>query len=93
MLLDEARLGDGRATRVLEAWARPMRLAIDTMSAIVDPELVVLGGGLGHAMLEALAAYPATAPWYQCAVVGAALGDRAGVIGAGLAALERSHAR
>lgn len=92
-LLDEAARGDGRASRVLEAWAKPMRLAIDTMAAIVDPELVVLGGGLGHAMHQALAAFPATAPWYQCTVVGAALGDRAGVIGAGLAALERSPLR
>ena len=64
-----------------------MRAAIDTIVAAFDPDVVVLGGGLGQAMHQALAGFPALAPWYQCKVVPAALGDRAGVIGAGLSAL------
>ncbi|TJW42903.1 MAG: transcriptional regulator, partial [Mesorhizobium sp.] len=49
--------------------------------------LVLLGGGLGLAAHRALARAPALAPWYQCPVEAAQLGDDAGVIGAGLHAL------
>jgi glucokinase len=79
--------GDKAARTVLAAWAAPMRIAIDTAVAVFDPELVLLGGGLGTAMHLALAAFPAEAAWYRCTVVPASLGDRAGVIGAGLSAL------
>jgi glucokinase len=86
-LLERAGDGDEVAKRVLAAWAAPMRMAIDTVVAAFDPDLVVLGGGLGAAMHRALDRFPAEAPWYQCTVVPASLGDRAGVIGAGLSAL------
>jgi glucokinase len=89
MLLSRSADGDAAATAVLAAWAAPMRIAIDTVVAIFDPELVVLGGGLGAAMHQALGCFPAEAAWYQCEVVPASLGDRAGVIGAGLSALAR----
>jgi glucokinase len=84
--------GDVLAKRVLTAWAKPMRAAIDTVVAAFDPDVVVLGGGLGEAMHKALADFPAEAPWYQCHVVPASLGDRAGVIGAGLSALAQARA-
>ena len=48
---------------------------------------MLLGGGLGIAAHRALARFPAVAAWYQCPVEPAELGDRAGVIGAGLSAL------
>ena len=86
-LLARAAGRDQTARTVLAAWAAPMRAAIDTMVAAFDPDVVVLGGGLGAAMHRALEAFPAEAPWYQCSVVPATLGDRAGVIGAGLSAL------
>ena len=41
-------------------------------------------------MHRALADFPAVSPWYDCALVPAELGDRAGVIGAGLTALAYS---
>ncbi|MDQ6435280.1 ROK family protein [Mesorhizobium sp. LHD-90] len=88
-LLEESRNASAAAGSVLAAWAGPMRFAIDTAIAAFDPEMVVLGGGLGAAMHEALAQIPDEAVWYRCPVVPAALGDRAGVIGAGLAALSR----
>jgi glucokinase len=91
-LLSHASEGDVTAKRVLGAWAKPMRAAIDTVVAAFDPDVVVLGGGLGAAMHKALADFPAEAPWYQCTVVPASLGDRAGVIGAGLSALAQSRA-
>jgi glucokinase len=79
--------GDDRARRVLHDWAVPLRAAIDTVSATLDPDLVLLGGGLGEGAARAVAAAPARAAWFQPPVVAASLGDDAGVIGAGLAAL------
>ncbi|MCV3209497.1 ROK family protein [Mesorhizobium sp. YC-39] len=79
--------GDIQARGILEAWARPLRAAIDTTVAVLDPDLVLIGGGLGRAAHKALACAPALAPWYQCKVEAAQLGDDAGVIGAGLQAL------
>ena len=79
--------GDTLARGILEAWAKPLRAAIDTAVAMFDPDLVLLGGGLGTAAHRALARAPALAPWYQCPVEPAQLGDDAGVIGAGLQAL------
>jgi len=76
--------GNGVARAVLQAWAAPLRLAIDSIAATMDPDLIVLGGGLGAAAARALSDLPAPAPWFQPKVVAADLGDDAGVIGAGL---------
>ena len=81
---------DGAARSVLSTWLEPLRAGIDSLVAIFDPELVVLGGGLGAAACRALEAIPGTSPWYQCPIVPAALGDDAGVIGAALFAMERA---
>lgn len=89
-LLRAADAGDAGAGRVLDRWIGPLRAAIDSMVAAVAPELVLLGGGLGVVAHRALARAPALAPWYQCPVSAASLGDDAGVIGAGLSALD-SH--
>jgi len=75
---------------VLSNWIEPLRAGIDSLVAIFDPELVVLGGGLGASAYRALLAIPGTSPWYQCPIVPAALGDDAGVIGAALFAMERA---
>lgn len=88
-LLDH-RAHDAAAARVVERWGGAWRDAIDTVVAVLDPELVVIGGGLGTAAVTALeATHPATSSWFQCPVVPARLGDDAGVIGAGLQALVR----
>ena len=86
LALDTA--GDKAARGVLLAWAGPLRAAIDSIVAVVDPELVLLGGGLGVAAHRALAVVPvAQSDWYQCEVGAAELGDDAGVIGAALSSL------
>jgi len=87
LLLASDAAGDIKAHGILDAWARPLRAAIDTAVAVLDPDLVLLGGGLGRAAHTALGRAPALAPWYQCQVEPAQLGDDAGVIGAGLQAL------
>lgn len=86
-LLDREAAGDPAARAVLDAWALPMRAAIDSVVAAVDPELVLLGGGLGTAAHRALARAPTMSAWYVCPVVPAQLGDDAGVIGAAVSAL------
>jgi len=78
---------DPVAAAVLRGWVTAWRHAIDTAVAVLDPDLVVLGGGLGGAAATALELVaPTTSPWFQCPVVAARLGDDAGVIGAGLRA-------
>ncbi|RWM03804.1 MAG: ROK family protein [Mesorhizobium sp.] len=91
-LFDREAAGDGAARDILEAWAKPLRAAIDSAVAMFDPDLILLGGGLGRAAHRALACAPALAPWYQCAVAPAGLGDDAGVIGAALQALKAKAA-
>ncbi|MCX5578778.1 ROK family protein [Kaistia terrae] len=86
-ILRRAAKGNAAARRVLDAWAGPLRAAIDSASAAFDPDLVLLGGGLGKAAFKALQKVPALAPWYQYPVLPAALGDDAGVIGAAFCAL------
>ncbi|MDQ0394282.1 ROK family protein [Labrys monachus] len=88
----EAR-GDAAARQVLHAWIGPLRLAIDSIVAAVDPSLVLLGGGLGEAAHRALRRLPAASPWFQCRVEAAMLGDRAGVIGCALTALDGASLR
>jgi glucokinase len=80
--------GDKAARAVLLAWAGPLRAAIDSIVAVLDPELVLLGGGLGAAAHRALAVVTvAHSDWYQCELGTAELGDDAGVIGAALSSL------
>jgi glucokinase len=79
---------DPVARGVIRNWAGPLRAAIDTLVAALDPEIVVLGGGLGFAACTALQEFPSVSTWFQCPVVPAMVGADAGVIGAGLAAFD-----
>lgn len=81
---------EGACMDVITAWARPFARAVRTLRATIDPRLVVVGGGLGAAMVRALDHTPAPGPWFATPVVPARSGDDAGVIGAGLVALERT---
>ncbi len=67
-LLCKSAKGDALASGVLALWVDPLRAAIDSAVAAFDPELVLLGGGLGIAAHQALANFPALATWYQCPV-------------------------
>ncbi|OCJ06993.1 transcriptional regulator [Rhizobium sp. AC27/96] len=77
--------GNEAARRVLHQWAVPLRAALDNIAATMDPEVILLGGGLGCDAARALADLPAVAPWFCPAILPAKLADDAGVIGAGLA--------
>ena len=92
-LLDRAEAGDQLATALLEAWATPLARALQSLAAVANPKAIILGGGLGNAMTAALTRLPQASPWFPLCVGAARLGDDAGVIGAGLAALDARGAR
>lgn len=85
-VFDMAAEGNDIARHVLRQWAVPLRAALDNIAATMDPEVILLGGGLGCDAARALADLPAIAPWFCPAILPAKLADDAGVIGAGLAA-------
>ncbi len=87
-VLKQAEAGETRAIGVLRAWGGPLRAAINTLSAAFDPDIVVLGGGMGQAAIRSLDFLPDLQAWYEVDVRLAELGDDAGVIGCGLAALD-----
>ncbi len=84
---------DDTAAALLADWAAPMLRALETLVAVTDPKLIVIGGGLGAEMVAALARLPAVDRWFGLPVAPARLGDDAGVIGAGLAAAEARMCR
>ena len=85
-----AEAGDAASRAVLERWASPFRRALETLVAVVDPGVILVGGGLGREMVRALELLPPPSGWFGLPVEAARLGDRAGVVGAGLAALARA---
>ena len=84
-LLAKAAAGDDEAAALLEVWASPLQRALETLVSAIDPRLVLIGGGLGHAMVEALARLPRRSRWFDLPVEAAQLGDEAGVTGAAIA--------
>ena len=87
--------GDVDATAIVCSAARAVAAALRSCIAILDPDVVVLGGGIGaaadgvvvttcRAELDDLLTRP-----HPPAVVSARLGSRAGLIGAGLAGWQR----
>ena len=90
-LIDRAAHGDAQAVGVLRQWAVPLRAALESITAVLDPDLILLGGGLGRDALAALDHAPPQSAWFACKILAAVLGDEAGVIGAGVLALEERH--
>ena len=79
---------DAAACAVIHAWASPLRAAIDSLIATLNPDCVLIGGGAGTAAHAALAQFPARKSWFTAPVLAATLGDDAGVIGAATTALK-----
>lgn len=86
-LQGRADAGDPIATGILDAWAAPFGRAVQTLIAVADPRLIVIGGGLGLEMSQALQRLPQMDKWFGQPVEPGVLGDDAGVIGAGLCAM------
>lgn len=92
-IFDAARGGDGVAISVVRDTAKYLGMAIANLVAVVDPELVVVGGVMAGAAdlllepsrVEVSRRLPPGA--HQISVVPAALGDNATAIGAARAAM------
>ncbi len=86
-ILSAADSGDAAAIQIIADWVAPMERALQSLTAVVDPVRIILGGGLGVDMAQALARKSPPVSWFNRPITAARLGDAAGVIGAGLAAL------
>jgi glucokinase len=94
-----AREGDAGALAVVDEFARWVALGLVNLTNALDPAMFVLGGGLAEGAdlylepilrwFEALLYSPQLRP--HPAVAFAELGERAGAIGAALAAAERAR--
>jgi glucokinase len=87
---ERAASGDAEALRVIDKSARRMGFALGMCATLLDPGIIVLGGGvpeLGELYLApvrtAFSEYAMDIPAAQTCVVAAHLGYNAGIIGAG----------
>jgi predicted NBD/HSP70 family sugar kinase len=95
-VFDAARKGDDRALRVVDSVAEWIARAIASVVPVVDPELVILGGGIGHngdLLLEPVTAeLRALSPFLPRLAV-SSLGEDAAVVGAVAMALRAAQER
>jgi predicted NBD/HSP70 family sugar kinase len=87
--------GEPAARAAVEEEARLLALAVAAVAAVLDPELVVLGGGIGSRpeLLEPVRSWLDRLMPGPTVVRTSALGARAGVLGAVAVALRTAHAR
>ena len=91
-----ARRGNRIASRVVDAEASMLSLAIATVTPVLDPELVILGGGIGRngdLLIEPIERELRQLLPFRPAVAVSALGDDAVVRGAVATALEVARDR
>jgi len=92
--------GDEQAGRLLSEIGTWLGIGLSTMIAILDPDIIVIGGGVSQAgsvlfdstqsaIAESLEGYDVRTP---TPVVAATFGVDAALVGAGLAALRKAHA-
>src|SRR2546426_2868819 len=88
-----AERGDGRAARLLDRMADRLGALLAVAVNLINPEVIVVGGGVAQAgealfgrLERALERYALASHRQGLRLVPAALGERAGVIGAGLLA-------
>jgi glucokinase len=98
-LTEAALQGDPTARQSVEEMGTWLGTGLASLVAILDPEVIVVGGGaarVGDILLQPTrdsmtAALEGSGFRQPTAVVAAALGEDAGIVGAGLAALELAH--
>jgi len=95
-LIQSHRAGDPEATRIWLTSVRALAAAIASLTNVLDPEVVVIGGGIaaaGDALFEPLRVHMNTMEWRVCghaaSIVPALLGDKAGAVGAARHALNQ----
>ena len=95
-VFDLARKGDLKAARVVATEARRIAFTIEAIVPVVDPELVVLGGGIGRngdLLLEPVVEHFRSRSPFQPRVETSALGEDAAVMGAVAMALQAAQDR
>ncbi len=93
-IFDAARDGDARALGVVQGVAERIALAIAAIVPVVDPELVILGGGVGRngdLLLEPIREELAELSPFRPRVEVSALGEDAELVGAVSMALEAAQ--
>lgn len=86
-VLDAARQGDELATEVVEEVGRVLGKAIANVAVILDPSIIVLGGGVSEAgavLMDVVTKYYRKYTFHACEntpVVAATLGNDAGIYG------------
>lgn len=95
-VFDAARRGDGFASRIVHETARLIGLGVANIVSLVNPEIVILGGGIGcqgdlllPAVREVVAHWAQPISSADLPIVSSRLGARAGLLGAAYAALLR----
>jgi glucokinase len=94
-IFELAETGDTRAAAVVDRTLRDVALGVGAVISLIDPGIVVIGGGIGArpGVAETIGGLTATLVPTACRVVASALGDRAGVIGALAYAREQAKLR
>jgi predicted NBD/HSP70 family sugar kinase len=93
-VFDAARQGDEQALAAVEQEGERLALVVATIAAILDPELVVLGGGVGHntdLLRGPLESTLRGLTPLELSIVDSALGQDAVVLGAVATALDTAH--
>ena len=93
-LFEAAARGDRQARTMVEEHARDIGRLVSAVVAVVDPELVVLGGGVGqHPLVLGEVRRTVAELTWDTEVVSGALHDQATVLGAVHLAIDRAVAR
>ncbi|MDI9520877.1 MAG: ROK family glucokinase [Bacillota bacterium] len=94
IIIDCAREGDPIAMKVFDRYTKYLALAVNTVISFLDPEMIVLGGGISMAGQYLLDAVKAKIPHYlmyktmpYADIKLAVLGNNAGIIGAAMLGL------
>ncbi|MCS7172918.1 MAG: ROK family protein [Armatimonadetes bacterium] len=95
---EAARGGDPLARRVLERASWMMGLAVGSMLNLLNPEVVVIGGGVARSwdlvegpLVRAAREAAFEAPFRAARILAAALGEGAGLLGAAYVALQKAE--
>jgi predicted NBD/HSP70 family sugar kinase len=93
-LVAAARRGDDKAKEVMERVAKHIALAVAAVVPVIDPELVILGGGIGRngdLLLEPIEAELRAISPFQPRLEVSALGEDAELTGAVALALQTAQ--
>ncbi|MGW2160402.1 ROK family transcriptional regulator [Nonomuraea sp. NPDC001699] len=91
-ILGDVAAGSAEAKAVLDAYVLDVARACAALAAVVDPDLVVIGGEIGDAPEVVAAVQAAVRPLHEfVAVSGSVVGALATTLGAAVLSLEQAH--